>query len=107
MPQGMDFANLRIPPHSIKAESGLFGALLLENEAWDQVAEMVGESDFYRHEHRLIFRTVATLIGADKPADVITAFEELKLQDKDQDFGGLPYLNQLAQFIPSAGNIKR
>jgi replicative DNA helicase len=83
--QPTDFDNLRIPPHSIEAESSLLGALLLDNESWDQVAEMVAETDFYRHEHRLIFRTVATLIGADKPADVITVFEELNLQGKDQD----------------------
>ena len=107
MPTAMDFEGLRIPPHSIEAESSLLGALLLDNEAWDQVAEMVTESDFYRHEHRLIFTSLASLIGADKPADVITVFEELRLKVKDQDFGGLPYLNQLAQYVPSAGNIKR
>lgn len=107
MPTGMDFEGLRIPPHSIEAESSLLGALMLDNEAWDQVAEMVTESDFYRHEHRLIFHSLASLIGADKPADVITVYEEIKLQGKELDFGGLPYLNQLAQYIPSAGNIKR
>ena len=107
MPKGMDFEGLRLPPHSLEAESSLLGALLLDNEAWDQVAEMVTESDFYRHEHRLIFRSLASLIGADKPADVITVYEEIKLQGKEQDLGGLPYLNQLAQYVPSAGNIKR
>ena len=107
MPTAMDFEGLRIPPHSIEAESSLLGALLLDNEAWDQVAEMVTESDFYRHEHQLIFTSLASLIGADKPADVITVFEELRLKGKDQDYGGLPYLNQLAQYVPSAGNIKR
>lgn len=103
----IDRESLRIPPHSIEAESSLLGALMLDNEAWDQVSEMLTESDFYRHEHRLIFRSLANLITSDKPADVITVFEELRLQDKDLDFGGLPYLNQLAQYVPSAGNIKR
>lgn len=98
---------LRIPPHSTEAESSLLGALMLDNESWDQVSEMLTESDFYRHEHRLIFRSLAALISADKPADVITVFEELRLQGKGQEFGGLPYLNQLAQYVPSAGNIKR
>lgn len=105
--QPLDLDGLRIPPHSMEAESSLLGALLLDNEAWDQVAEMVSESDFYRHEHRFIFRSLATLIGADKPADVITVFEELRLHGKEQELGGLPYLNQLAQYVPSAGNIKR
>jgi replicative DNA helicase len=103
----IDRESLRVPPHSIEAESSLLGALMLDNEAWDQVSEMLTESDFYRHEHRLIFRSLANLINSDKPADVITVFEELRLQGKDLDFGGLPYLNQLAQYVPSAGNIKR
>jgi len=102
-----DRERLRIPPHSIEAESSLLGALMLDNESWNQVSEMLTESDFYRHEHRLIFRSLAALISADKPADVITVFEETRLQGKDQEFGGLAYLNQLAQYVPSAGNIKR
>ena len=60
MPKAMDFEGLRIPPHSIEAESSLLGALMLDNEAWDQVAEMVTESDFYRHEHRLIFHSLSS-----------------------------------------------
>lgn len=102
-----DLDGLRIPPHSIEAESSLLGALLLDNEAWDQVADMVTEYDFYHHEHRLIFISISSLISAAKPADIITVFEELKLRGRNQDYGGLPYLNQLAQYVPSAGNIKR
>jgi replicative DNA helicase len=60
MPTGMDSEVLRIPPHSIEAESSLLDALLLDNEAWDQVAEMMTESDFYRHEHRLIFASLSS-----------------------------------------------
>jgi replicative DNA helicase len=60
MPRGIDPEGLRIPTHSIEAESSLSGALLLDNEAWDQVAKMVTESDFFRREHRLIFASLRT-----------------------------------------------
>ena len=90
MPNSIDFEGLLIPPHSLEAESSLLGALLLDNEAWDRVAEMVTESDFYRHELRLIFRSLASLIGADKPTDVITGYEEIELQGKELELGGLP-----------------
>ena len=93
-----DRERLRIPPHSIEAESSLLGALMLDNESWNQVSEMITESDFYRHEHRLIFRSLAALISAEKPADVITVFEETKLQGKDQEFGGLGFVHAQTKF---------
>ncbi len=103
----IDRERLRIPPHSLEAESSLLGALLLDNDAWDQIDGMVTAGDFYRSEHRQIFQALIALISADKPADVVTVYEELRSSGEGSDCGGLPYLNQLAQYVPSAGNIKR
>ena len=100
-------AQLRIPPHSIEAESSVLGGLLLDNNAWDRVGDLLKESDFYRFEHRLIFTAVSTLINASKPADVITVYEALQSLGKAEEIGGLGYLNSLAQYVPSAGNIRR
>ena len=100
-------AQLRIPPHSLEAESSVLGGLLLDNQAWDRVADLLKESDFYRFEHRLIFNALANLINASKPADVITVYEALQSQGKAEEIGGLAYLNALAQYVPSAGNIRR
>jgi replicative DNA helicase len=100
-------AQLRVPPHSIEAESSVLGGLLLDNGAWDRVADLVSDKDYYRHEHQLIFAAVAVLINANKPADVITVFEQLQSQGKADEVGGLPYLNSLAQYVPSAANIRR
>ena len=100
-------AQLRIPPHSIEAESSVLGGLLLDNNAWDRVGDLLKESDFYRFEHRLIFTSVSTLINASKPADVITVYEALQSLGKAEEIGGLAYLNALAQYVPSAGNIRR
>ena len=100
-------AQLRIPPHSIEAESSVLGGLLLDNAAWDRVSDVLTEQDFYRYEHRAVFASMSVLINASKPADVITVFEQLQSAGKAEEIGGLSYLNSLAQYVPSAGNIRR
>jgi replicative DNA helicase len=102
-----EMAQLRVPPHSLEAESSVLGGLLLDNSAWDRVADLVTDKDYYRHEHQLVYAAIATLINANKPADVITVFEQLHSQGKADDIGGLSYLNALAQYVPSAANIRR
>lgn len=100
-------AQLRIPPHSIEAESSVLGGLLLDNGAWDRVGDLLTEGDFYRHEHKLIFTSMEQLINGNKPADVITVYENLQSLGKADEVGGLVYLNSLAQYVPSAANIRR
>ncbi|WP_353238586.1 replicative DNA helicase [Limnohabitans sp.] len=100
-------ANLRVPPHSIEAESSVLGGLLLDNGAWDRVGDLLVDNDFYRHEHKLIYAAIGALINASKPADVITVNEQLQNQGKVDEMGGLGYLNSLAQYVPSASNIRR
>jgi len=100
-------ALLRVPPHSVEAESSVLGGLLLDNAAWDRVGDLLHDSDFYRAEHRQVFTAVSALINANRPADVITVFEQLQSTGRAQEVGGLAYLNSLAQYVPSAGNIRR
>jgi replicative DNA helicase len=100
-------AQLRIPPHSIEAESSVLGGLLLDNGAWDRMGDLLVDGDFYRHEHKLIYAAIGALINASKPADVITVFEQLQNLGKAEEVGGLSYLNSLAQYVPSASNIRR
>ena len=105
--QDRQVAQLRVPPHSIEAESSVLGGLLLDNAAWDRVGDLLGEDDFYRYEHRLIYGAMVALINGSKPADVITVHEQLQHTGKGEEIGGLAYLNALAQYVPSAGNIRR
>ena len=100
-------AQLRVPPHSIEGESSVLGGLLLDNEAWDRVGDVLVDADFYRYEHRLIYATIGSLVNGNKPADVITVYEHLQSQGKAEEIGGLAYLNSLAQYVPSASNIRR
>ncbi|HWH74629.1 MAG TPA: replicative DNA helicase [Methylibium sp.] len=107
-PQGDDeVARLRIPPHSIEAEQSVLGGLLIDNGAWDRAGDLLGEGDFYRYEHRLIYEAIGRLINATKPADVITVYEQLQSLGKAEEVGGIAYLNALAQSVPSAANLRR
>jgi replicative DNA helicase len=105
--QDQQIAQLRVPPHSIEAESSVLGGLLLDNSAWDRMGDLLTDNDFYRHEHKLIFSAISALINGSKPADVITVFEQLQNQGKAEGMGGLGYLNSLAQYVPSSSNIRR
>ncbi|MEO7128846.1 MAG: replicative DNA helicase [Rhodoferax sp.] len=107
LPADRQVAQLRIPPHSIEAESSVLGGLLLDNSAWDRVGDLLTDGDFYRYEHRLIYAAVGSLINATRPADVITVYEQLQNLGKAEEIGGLSYLNSLAQYVPSASNIRR
>ena len=98
---------LKPPSHSIEAEQSVIGGLLLDNDGWDKVADVVAEQDFYAGEHRRIFRAIGRLIETGKAADVITVAEFLEKHGMLADMGGLPYLGTLAQNTPSAANIRR
>ena len=102
-----EVTRLRVPPHSVEAEQSVLGGLLLDNSAWDRAADLLTESDFYRHEHRLIFGAIGHLVNAVRPADVITVHERLQSLGKAEDCGGMVYLNALAQSVPSAANMRR
>ncbi len=98
---------IKLPPHSVEAEQSVLGGLLLDNAAWDKIADMIGESDFYRADHRLIYRHISKLVGNSRPADVITVSESLESTRELDGIGGLAYLGALAQNTPTAANIRR
>src|SRR5690606_18888365 len=97
---------LRVPPHSVEAEQAVLGGLMLDNRAWEQVADILSEEDFYRRDHRILFRAIKQLAEAEQPIDVVTLSELLREQDQLDDVGGLAYLGALARDTPSAANIR-
>ena len=100
-------AAIKLPPHSVEAEQSVLGGLLLENNAWDRIADVINRNDFYRHDHKLIYQAITKLIELGKPADVVTTGEALENLGELSNVGGLPYLVALAQNTPSAANIRR
>ncbi len=97
----------KMPPHSIESEQSVLGGLMLDNNAWEKVADIITDSDFYRHDHRLIYHHICKLIEQSKPADVITVAESLETSAELQTIGGLAYIGTIVQNTPSAANIKR
>lgn len=97
----------KTPPHSIESEQSVLGGLMLDNHAWEKVADVITDSDFYRQDHRLIYHHICKLIEHNKPADVITVAESLEISAELQKIGGLAYIGAIVQNTPSAANIKR
>lgn len=96
---------VKVPPHSVEAEQSVLGGVLLESRAWDQVVDKLREDDFYRHEHRVIFRAIGRLADQNKPIDVLTLSEGLREMRELDQVGGEVYLFELANNTPSAANI--
>ncbi|WMC11149.1 replicative DNA helicase [Oceanimonas pelagia] len=98
-------AQLKMPPHSFEAEQSVLGGLLLDNNAWDRVAEKVSDTDFYSRPHRLVFQAMQRLSQAGSPIDLITVQEELERHEALETVGGFSYLVEVAKNTPSAANI--
>ncbi len=97
---------LKLPPHSIDAEQSILGGLLINNDSWDHIVSIVNEEDFYRRDHRLIFKAIRDQIEEGKPCDVVTLSERLESYNLIDDAGGLAYLGSLVNNTPSASNIR-
>ncbi|MFH1044198.1 MAG: replicative DNA helicase, partial [Pseudomonadota bacterium] len=90
-----------------EAEQSVLGGLLLDNQAWERVADILAEGNFYRDDHRRIYRHIGKLIEKNRPADMVTVFESIEQSEDKDKTGGLAYLGALAQNTPSAHNIRR
>jgi len=97
---------LRVPPHSVDAERAVLGGLMLDNLAWERIADLVTADDFYRHDHRLIFNAIGELAEKSQPLDAVTVSEYLDRNQQLEQMGGLSFLGQLAKDTPSAANIR-
>lgn len=98
-------AGIRLPPHSIQAEQSVLGGLMLSNEAFDKIADCLVDVDFYRDDHRRIFRAITKLVETNKAADILTVAEQLKMTGELAQIGGITYLADLTGSVPSASNI--
>ncbi|MCG2633409.1 MAG: replicative DNA helicase, partial [Gammaproteobacteria bacterium] len=101
----MSVEDLKAPPHSIEAEQSVLGGLMLDNSAWDKVADLLTDDDFYRTDHGMLFAAVRGLADRQMPFDVVTLAEALDQSDQLDQAGGLPYLSSLVASTPSAANI--
>ncbi|MDA8681977.1 replicative DNA helicase [Porticoccaceae bacterium] len=93
-------------PHSIEAEQAVIGGLMLRNDAFDSIAEVLSDSDFYSRDHQLIFNAMARLAADNQPFDPITLAESLQNSNELASVGGAEYLVDLASSTPSSANVK-
>ena len=98
-------AAFRVPPHSVEAEQAVLGGVLLDDGAWDRIADILTGVHFYRRDHRAVFNAVAALCDEGQPCDVVTVAERLDRDGQLESSGGLAYLAELAENTPSAANI--
>ncbi len=105
-PLDADIARIKMQPHSVEAERSVIGGLLLSSDGWDLIAEVVTAGDFYRPEHRAIFRQIAMLVDRGEPVDVVTVADRLLATGELDAAGGHTYLAELAEQTPTAANIR-
>lgn len=99
--------DLKVPPHSVEAEQAVLGGLMLSDAAWDVVADIVKEDDFYQQRHRLIFRSIAAVAALGQERDIVTLSQWMEPRGMLEKIeGGMMYLGALAKDTPSAANIK-
>ena len=93
-------------PHSVEAEQAVLGGLMLKNEAFESISDVLVEKDFYNKDHQLIFSAMVTLADNGQPSDPITLSENLQSKNHLATIGGAEYLVELTENTPSAANIK-
>ncbi len=105
VPEPPEPVNLKVPPHSIEAEQSVLGGLMLNNESWFDLVEVIGAKDFYRTQHQIIFEAMMALANADEPLDAVTVAERLRSQALLEKAGDVTYLAELAESTPGASNV--
>lgn len=100
-----DLSPLKVPPHSIEAERSVLGGLMLDDNAWDNISVALAAEDFYRSDHRIIYRVMVDLVEKNHPLDIITISEALEGIGELENVGGLAYISDLASSTPTASNI--
>lgn len=97
----------RIPPHDIEAEQAIIGSMLTDKDAVIAAIEILREQDFYREDNRIIYSAILNLYNRSEPIDIITLKAELKSMGKLEAVGGLEYIVQLPDRVPTTSNVEQ
>ena len=102
---GDETISIKAPPNSTEAEQSLLGGLMLDNNAWEKIADIIVKDDFYRKDHQIIFNGISKLIESAEACDVVTLSEFLDNNGELDSVGGLEYLATLANETPGSANV--
>ena len=97
----------KIPPHDIEAEQAVIGSMLTDFDAVVTAIEMLKPEDFYREDNRLIFVSIVSLFNKGEPVDIITVKAELESMGKFDNVGGIEYLAELPDKVPTTANVAK
>ena len=97
----------RIPPHDIEAEQTIIGSMLTDKDAVIAAVEVLQEQDFYREDNKIIYSAILNLYNRAEPIDIITLKSELKSMGKFEAVGGLEYIVQLPDKVPTTSNVEQ
>ncbi len=95
----------RLPPQNIEAEKSILGGLMIEQDAWDEVSELLTDDDFYKPSHKKIYAAIRELRRRESPADLVTVSNYLMGRGELESVGGAIYLAEMSDQTPSAANI--
>ena len=95
----------RVPPQNIEAEQAVLGAMLIKKEAIAEVQEILQPDDFYREAHRIVYEAMVQLQNNDEAVDLVTLTEQLRKSEQLDKIGGLAFITQLANAVPTAANV--
>lgn len=98
--------DLKLPPHSVEAEQAVLGGLMLDNQRWDDIADLLTSHDFYSRPHAVIWNVMVELSEQGLPIDLITLSEKMEIEGTLGSCGGFAYLAELSKNTPSAANIR-
>lgn len=101
----MDSPVMRSLPHNLDAEQSVLGSMIIDKTAIAQVTEVLKADDFYRDSHKIIFAGIMDLFQKDIPIDMITLIEHLKSIDKLEGAGGISYITEISNSVPSIANL--
>jgi replicative DNA helicase len=97
---------IRRLPVSVEAEQSVLGSILIKPESFEAIAGMITADDFYMEEHRVIFMAMQNMFMTSRSIDTVTLVNALVAEGKRDESGGIQYITQIAQTVPTAANIK-
>lgn len=98
--------DLKIPPQSLEAEKALLGSLLIRGEAMHDVVDVVGEQSYYSTQHKKVWATLFELHSKSTPIDILSVSARLKDKGELDSIGGMSYLTELINIVPSSTNAQ-
>lgn len=97
----------KVPPHDLEAEQAVLGCMLTDKDAVISAIETLTEDDFYREDNKIIYKAILNLYNRAEPIDIITLKSELSAMGKFEAVGGLEYLAELPDKVPTTSNVER